>query len=155
MVSPELLRRHSFFGHLKEEHLVELAKIAHERHFGPGEFVFREGEPARELFVVLEGQVDTSVEIDHLGNRAVVDTLGAGDVLGWSTIVPPYRYTASGECTRASKVLAIDSAGLRRMLEADHDLAFEVYRKVIEVVARRLHATRLRLTSLLPERVVA
>jgi CRP-like cAMP-binding protein len=151
MISPELLRKSTFFGHLSEANLIALAKIASQERYEAGDLVFREGMPADKLYLILSGQIDLVIQIDAGGMTAVVDNLGSGDVVGWSTIVEPFRYTASGECGLPTSVVAIDSQALRELIETDHDLGCKIYRKVMDVVARRLHDTRLRLTSLLPQ----
>ena len=80
---------HPFFAKLDPEALAVVAGCATNVSFAPGEFLFREGQPANQFFVIRRGRVALQVHGPSAGT-VVVDTADAGDVLGWSWLVPPY-----------------------------------------------------------------
>lgn len=149
MVSPELFRRFPFFSSIDERQLARLAAISVRRTFAPGEILFEEGAQANWLYLIVSGAVGLWMSVDGLGRSVLVDVVGPGEVIGWSTLVPPYRNTARGEASRPSEVIAIDSERLRKLLEEDHTLGYYLYRQVAYVIARRLHDLRQRLAGLL------
>ncbi|HEY65564.1 MAG TPA: cyclic nucleotide-binding domain-containing protein [Caldilineae bacterium] len=150
MISPEVFRRSPFFTPVDEEQLTRLAMISEEEVYQAGETIFKEGEPAEKLYLILNGAIELWMRVDILGRSIPVEILGPGEVVGWSTLVSPYRYTASGEARVLTQVVAIDSMSLRQLAEEDHVLGYHLYRQVAGVIAQRLHDTRLRLASLLP-----
>jgi CRP-like cAMP-binding protein len=59
--------------------------------FHAGNRVFREGDPADRMWLIVTGRVAIDTNLADLG-EVVVDTLGPGAALGWSWLVPPYRW---------------------------------------------------------------
>ncbi len=86
MVSPEMLRRFNCFSPVGEESLKALATIAREECVPAGRQLFGEGDPADTLSLIVEGEVDIRYLLGS-GESYVVDTLIAGDILGWSALV--------------------------------------------------------------------
>ncbi len=150
MVSPEVFRRSPFFAPVEEAQLVRLAMISAEEAYGTGEVIFNEGAPADKLYLVVSGAIELRMHMDALDRTIPVEIIGPGEVVGWSTMVAPYEYTASGEARTPTRVVAINSVLLRQLAEEDHTLGCHLYHQVASVIAQRLHDTRLRLASLLP-----
>jgi CRP-like cAMP-binding protein len=74
-------------------------------------------------------------------------TLGAGDILGWSWLFPPYRWKFSARTMEETRALAADGKCLREKAERDHDLGYELLKRFAHVVEERLEATRLQLLN--------
>jgi len=111
--------------------------------YSAGAPLFQEGQPARRLFVLTEGEVDIVYE-SHIG-PVVVDTLVAGEMAGWSAIVPPYRTTASGIARGAVATIAIAADALRDLCEDDHELGYRLVSQVARVIVHRLTHSRLQM----------
>ncbi len=73
----------------------------------------------------------------------VVETLHEHDVIGWSWLFAPYRWQFDGRVTEAARVVVLDGACLRRSCEADHELGYELMRRLAGVAIQRLQAARL------------
>jgi CRP-like cAMP-binding protein len=153
MVSPEVFRKSPFFTPVEEAQLIRLAMISAEEAYQTGEVIFNEGAPADKLYLVISGAVELRMCIDASDRTIPVEIIEPGEVVGWSTLVAPYEYTASGEARTSTRVVAIDSVLLRQFAEEDYALGCHLYRQVASVIAQRLHDTRLRLASLLPSPV--
>src|SRR3972149_786157 len=65
MVSPELLRRFPFFAGLTDEEIKSIAMISEERKYDANTFVFREGNKAEKLFILIEGTIDIKINTDE------------------------------------------------------------------------------------------
>lgn len=150
MVSPEILRKFTFFSGLTDAQLVTVAKLSQQEKYDAGAIIFREGEPADHMYLILEGEVQLYIKVDDEGNTAVVEVLSWGDAMGWSVAVEPYILTATAQCTRPVTVVAIDGPGFRRFLDGDCEACALFMRRLAQIIAVRLNDTRLRLTSLMP-----
>jgi CRP-like cAMP-binding protein len=80
-------------------------------------------------------------------------TLEAGDVIGWSALLPPHRATSTVIALEASELILMDGEDLRAELAADPELAAAVYSALLEALARRLVATRQQLLDLFAQPV--
>ena len=90
MISPEVLRRYPYFAGIDDESLKQLAMIAEEKSVPAGTVMFREGDPATHLSVILKGEVNIQYVLGN-GELRTVDTLVEGDLLMWSALVEPYK----------------------------------------------------------------
>ncbi len=149
MVPLELFRHFPFFTPVGDHQLMRLAAISVEETYEPGETVFEEGASADRLYLVISGAIELWMRMDGLGRPIPVGVVGPGEVVGWSTLVHPHKYTARGEARGSTRVVAVDSIRLRQLAEEDHSLGYYLYRQVASVIAQRLHDLRLRLASLL------
>ena len=111
-----------------------------------GAFLAHEGEAANRFFVLRAGRV--ALEIESPTGPLVVETLGSGDLVGWSWIFPPHRWVYDVEVVERAHVVAIDAACLRDKCETDNAFGYRVMQRFAQVVAERLLATRIRLLDL-------
>jgi len=91
-----------------------------------GEVIFREGEPAQELYVVKSG----TVEIRH-GTR-VLETLQEGGIFGEMALVDQSPRIASATADVYSELLAVDRASLMEAVKAHPAFAMVMLRAVVE-----------------------
>ncbi len=139
-----VLAAHRFFADLPPPHLALLTGCATNVRVPPGTFLARAGEPADRFFLLRGGKV--VLEIVPPGREPlVVQTLGEGEILGWSWLVPPHRWTLDAVAVEETRALALDGACLRGKCEADHDLGYALLKRFAIVMAQRLEATRLQL----------
>ena len=144
MVSPELLRRYSYFAPIRHETLKKVAMISQEKVVAAGQIIFREWERADHLYVVLKGEVSVGYPLPT-GEDRPVDTLGEGDLMVWSALVPPYRTTGSGTTTKETHLVVIEAAKLRELCDEDPQLGFRLMTEVVKVLSQRLEGTRAQL----------
>jgi CRP/FNR family transcriptional regulator, cyclic AMP receptor protein len=115
-----------------------------QRSIDAGKYVFREGEPADHFYLIRQGRV--AIEISAPPRKAIiVQTLSAGDVLGWSGLVPPYQWRFHARAVESVRVLALDGKCLRARCEENHDLGYELLKRFAQVMTQRLEATRFQL----------
>jgi len=146
MVSPELLRRFSCFSPIQEESLKSLAAISHEDAVPAGYRLFGEGDPADTLSLVVEGEVDIQYLLGN-GELRTVDTLIAGDILGWSALVPPYKMTGIATTCKATRLLRVQAQALRELCERDPLLGYRLGTQVVRLLADRVEGTRAQLAT--------
>jgi CRP-like cAMP-binding protein len=142
----EDLPTHPFFAGLDAEALATVAGCAVNMHARAGEYLFREGESADSFFVIREGRVALEMRLPTGG--AVLDTADQGDVLGWSWLVPPYRWTFDGRAVEDVRAVRFDGACLRGKCAADPELGYALLQRIVGVMSARLHSARVRLLDL-------
>ena len=146
MISPEVLRAYPYFAGANEESLRQLAMATEELTFQEGQVLFREGQAAERLYILIRGEVDIQYEL-NTGEHRTVDTVIAGDVLVWSALVRPYRTTALAIARRTSEVIAVDSRKLRELCESDRDLGFSLMTEIAQATSHRLEGARVQLAT--------
>jgi CRP/FNR family transcriptional regulator, cyclic AMP receptor protein len=139
-----ILGEHPFFAGFAAEHLQLVAGCARNRRFDPGEYLFHEGGSADEFYLVRHGRV--ALEIVEPGRPPIVfETLGEGEIIGASWLVPPYRWMFDARAVDLTRAIGIDAACLRGKCEADHHLGYEMMKRFLPILTNRLHATRLQI----------
>ena len=144
MTLEPLLRDHPFLRELEPEYLALLAGCAANVRFREGAFMFREGEPAGQCFLIREGKMALEIAAPGRGS-IIVQTLGAGDVTGFSWLLEPHRWEFDGRAVEPVRALALDGTCLRGKCADDPRLGFELTQLFARLAIRRLQATRLRL----------
>ncbi|MGQ9602163.1 MAG: ATP-binding protein [Candidatus Bipolaricaulia bacterium] len=153
MVPARLLRRFELFSGLTEEELAFLASLGREEVYEPGTVLFKEGDPAREFFLVLAGEVALEMGLQlwpGAPKRQVeVETVSGGGSFGWSALIPPHTRTLSARCRGEARLIALPGDELRRLLDSDPKIGHKVSEKLAELIASRLRDTRAKLTEFL------
>jgi CRP/FNR family cyclic AMP-dependent transcriptional regulator len=142
-----LLQGHPFFAGLAPEDLALVAECARRGRFEAGEFLAREGELAAEFFLVLEGRVAISLPAPR-GDRLVVETIEAGEVVGWSWLLPPHIWMYDVSATAPVEALVMDGWCLRGKCDADPRLGYDLMQRFSRLMATRLAATRMQMMDL-------
>lgn len=107
------------------------------------EVIFREGEEANRFYLILSGKV--ALEATTGARQVQIQTLEAGEALGWSWVFPPHRWQFSARALAPVRAFFFHAPTLRQRLDEDPILGQAVMRRVAEVVFERLQATRQRL----------
>jgi len=139
-----LLKEHPFFQGMAPTVCTIIAGCAANERFNAGDYIFREGEPADKFYLLRHGNV--ALEIHAPGREPIiVETLQAGDILGWSWLVPPFKWRADARAIQLVRAISLDAKCLRGKYEDDHDLGYELFKRFVPVMARRMEASRLQI----------
>jgi CRP-like cAMP-binding protein len=140
----ELIAETPVFAGLEPAQLELIAGCARNERAGAGTLLVREGEPADRFFLIRHGAV--ALEVHAPGRTSlVIETLGDGDVIGWSWLFPPYRWQLDGRATEPCALVGFDGACLRGKCEDDHELGYALMTRFAANVVDRLQATRMQL----------
>ena len=138
-----MLDQHEFFAGMDAEYLALVAGCARNAVFGDGQFLFREGTPAETFYLVREGAI--ALEIAAPSGVLTVQTVGAGEVAGFSWLVGPHRWQFDGRAAGRVHAVEFDGACLRGKCDADPRLGYDLMRRFADLATRRLQASRLQL----------
>ncbi|GAA4792243.1 cyclic nucleotide-binding domain-containing protein [Streptomyces ziwulingensis] len=118
-----------------------LTALAREVSFPEDTRIFEAGDTADRFWVVRSGAVSLTQEVTPQ-QRVTVASLGAGDLLGWSWLFPPYRWDFGAEAFSPVRAHEFDAAEVLRLCEEDARLGVVLVRSVAEILAHRLETTR-------------
>lgn len=139
-----LLHDVPIFAGLDQPALELIAGCGSNVHYEPGALLFREGDPADTFFVIRHGSVAVEAFVPARGH-VTIETLEAGEVVGWSWLFPPYRTQFDARALSVVRATSFDGACLRGKCQADHALGYELMSRFAQVLIERLQWTRLRL----------
>jgi CRP-like cAMP-binding protein len=142
-----LIQEHPFFAGLDDAALELVAGCASNVHFAAGEFLFHEGDPADHFYLLRAGRVRLETSVP--GRVPVMlETIQAGEVIGWSWLFPPYLWQFDAVATESVRATAFDGKCLRGKCEENHDLGYELAMRSAHIMMQRLQATRLQLLDI-------
>lgn len=137
----------TLLGVLPPEGRERLMELAREASFPAGARIFEEGTRADRFWIIRTGSVTLDVHVP--GRRpVVVETLGPGDLLGWSWLFPPYSWHLGAEALSPVRAVEFDATVVRALCEADPVLGRALTRRVAEIIGHRLQSARARLRDL-------
>ena len=139
-----LVAQQPFFNGLSGPHLQLLADSAMETQFKAGQWLFRQGDPANRFYLILEGKVLIESEVKERG-MIPIRTLGPGDDLAWAWLFPPYYMHFSACAIEPTRAIFFYGTRLREQCEANHELGYQLMKRIAEVVIQNLNATQQRL----------
>lgn len=141
-----ILKGHIFFKGIKKEYFKLILELAREVEFKAGDVIFKEGGPADYFYLIKKGLV--AIEVMAGTNQPVtIQTIQAGDILGWSWLISPYRSRFNCRAAQDTQLIAFDGKRLREKCEANPDFGYELLKRLAEVFTQRLEATRLQLVN--------
>src|SRR5215467_5874596 len=132
---------HPFLAGMNHQELVLLTDCAIPVHFEKGQIIFREGDLANRFYLIESGKVVLESSGAH-GHAVLVDTIGAGDLLGWSWIFPPYVWHFTARAVEPTCAVFFYGTILREYCERDHSLGYELFKRMSAVMVKRLQAAR-------------
>ena len=140
------LAEHPFLKGLEPNLLKILVGCASNVRFDVGQFILREGEEANNFYIIRHGKVAIELFAAERGT-ITIQTIGEGEILGWSWLIPPYRWRFDARVVDLTRAIALDGKCLRTKCEQDHNLGYELLKRFAHVIALRLEATRLQLSD--------
>lgn len=146
------LTEHPFLKGIDPRHITFIAGCASNKQFPEGQFIFREGEEANYFYIILHGKVAIELFTPERGS-ITIQTIGNGEVLGWSWLIPPHRWRFDARVIESTNAIVLDGRCLRSKCEQDHDLGYELLKRFAGVITSRLEATRLQLLDVYGVRV--
>jgi CRP/FNR family transcriptional regulator, cyclic AMP receptor protein len=138
---------HPFLIGMSEHHIRLLADCAMRTSFEEEQVIFSEGDPANRFYLIERGCV--VLESSAGGAKPVViDEIGDGDLLGWSWLFPPYVWHFAARAAEPTEAIFFYGTVLREYCDKDQSLGFELFKRMSEVMTRRLQSARARLLEI-------
>ena len=149
VVAPEILKGMDIFEFLKLEELKDIAELAKIEEFEQGDLIFKEGDTAEKIYMVLEGRVSVEIII-YPGKRAPVYTMTKGKFFGYPSLLRVRKFTTAARCLDKVKVVSIVTDELEnKIFKKDCRRGYLVMKRTAELIAQKLSDTRMQILSLL------
>jgi CRP/FNR family transcriptional regulator, cyclic AMP receptor protein len=145
-VTAPALAAHPFLRGLPLDQLAALAGTATVVTFPARCRLFEEGGNATRFWLIRSGRVALDLDVPGQG-RQVIETLGMGEVVGWSWMFPPYQWAFGAAAVTPVEAVAFDAAAVRACCAADPLLGLELNWRLTRMVVGRLQTTRIRLLT--------
>jgi CRP/FNR family cyclic AMP-dependent transcriptional regulator len=144
----ELLAGHPFSQGMSPDEIAQVAKcVLGTARFAADDVILRTGDPADRCFLITLGDVALEAHSPGSGPR-IIQTVNAGEVLGWSWMFPPYKVSFDARALTPTEAVVLDGAALRKCAAEDMGLGYHVMNRVARMVVDRLQATRLQLLDM-------
>ncbi len=147
MLNAEELAGFPLVAGLTVQQRAAVADISRTVSFPAGKRMFEEGQIAEHCWLIRSGRVALDTELPGAG-PSVIQTLSAGDVLGLSWLVPPYRWRFGAVTEEPVVAVQLDATALRALAEQDPALGYPLLLGLFEALESRLYGTRARLLDL-------
>ena len=145
-VNAAALAAHPFLHGMSADHLGLLADAAHDVSFPARYRLFEDGGNATRFWLIQAGHVSLDLHVPGEG-PVVIESIGMGELLGWSWLFPPYKWAFGAVSATAVEAFEFDAPTVRELCAAYPELGYEFNQRVTRVLAKRLQATRIRLIA--------
>ena len=149
MVSTEWLKKTELFGTLSESQVNILLSRSSEESLPEGKTIFRQGDEANYLYILIEGMLDLSVKTGEKFDFLTSKVEKEGAAFGIPSLIEPFCYNVTATCLKPSKILAINAGRLKMDMEKDPKMGMEIMKKLVSIYFNRLNEMRSGVSNLL------
>jgi CRP/FNR family transcriptional regulator, cyclic AMP receptor protein len=143
MTLSETLKAHTFTSGLTDSQLAKLIPLAHEVSFREDQVILAAGQQSKHFYLLLSGSA--CIEVGTQSYVVWVQILNPGDAFGWSALLEKQDTLFQVRAREKCRALCLDGERLSATLHSDSDLAAELLRRTLHLVAGRVQATEARL----------
>ncbi len=147
MVSIDELKASSFFRDLKDVYLLKIEKLCQEEMFQTRDFIVKEGEEAKKIYILIEGSIAIQINLKKYHHVIISTIEEKGELFGWSALVEPKCYSATVKCLDKTKVLSISGKELEELFKNDPVMGLTFMKKIASLIDHRLITMRNRLAG--------
>lgn len=136
----KVLKRTEAFSSLGGEEIATIAGFSKIKQIAKDQRLFKEGEAATDLWVVISGKMDLRFELParQTTEAHTISTLSQNGIVGWSSLIPPFRYKLSAYCASPTcELVQINGEQLVKYLKNNPDIGYRVLSAMIRVVGNR------------------
>lgn len=142
----KLVADNEFFSRLAPEYMDFLADHAKIRTISDGEVLFQYGQKADHFYLIATGEVSVGVTAIQ-GPALELQRLGPGEFIGWSWLIPPYKWSFQARVTAPGEVLEFDGAAVLAQCEQDSRFGYELLKRFSALMSERLDFARRRIMA--------
>ncbi len=146
----QFLKEHPVFQRLSEVYLHQIAEHMKVVNLDVGATLFEEGDAARNFYIVMEGTIDLYAQMDG-DDEQWVQMIDVGEVIGWSWLVPPYRWAFSAKTRDGAMFMQFDADAIRELCERDPAFGYGTMKQICSLMLGRLHTVRAKMGARIRE----
>jgi CRP-like cAMP-binding protein len=142
MTTIEVLKRSFLFKSLPDDQVENIARLGQEKSFRAGEEIFKQGNRAKTLYVLLSGQISVRVKDNEEADLMAKTLEEPGAVLGTVALVKPHVYNVTAEAVSKARTFAIESHRLSEFMTANPLMGFSIMTCLNQSYLHRLNVKR-------------
>ncbi|MDZ7843430.1 MAG: Crp/Fnr family transcriptional regulator [Anaerolineales bacterium] len=147
-MSVDIVDRIPLLLEFSEEQLETLRPIIEEVSYQEGEVIFHQGDHAKYLYFIVDGEVSIRFKPDDGPVIPVADIEG-GDIFGWSSALGSQVYTSGAVCTKTGNFMRLEGERLKKICHDDPETGILILDQLAGVIAQRLRGTHQQVVELL------
>ena len=148
MVTAEWLKKAELFGSLNDSQLNDLLSHSTVKSFPEGETIFRQGEQANRLYVLVGGLIELSVKAEGKITFMASKIDKEGEVFGIPSLIEPFRYNVTATCLKPSNLLIFEADYINHKINEDTKIGMELMKKLASIYFNRLNDLRAGVSNL-------
>lgn len=148
MTTAQVLKKTSLFKALSDDQLKAVVRLSKEKSFQQGEKIFKHGQQAKTLYVLVSGSVSLRIDAPEELDLMAETFQETGNVFGMASLTKSHIYNVTAHCTRSTTALSLDSAGLQEIIRQEPVYGLEVMAELAPLYMNRLNNTRMAVTNL-------
>jgi CRP/FNR family transcriptional regulator, cyclic AMP receptor protein len=137
----EFLSTHEFFSGLSDDVLTFLYECSSTFAIKKGQVLFFQGENADKFYVVHKGRIAIQMPA-IIGPTLEIQALGKDQVVGWSWLIPPYKWNFQAVAEEDSELLMFDGSAILARCEREPKFGYELLKKFAALMSVRLDVAR-------------
>ena len=137
---------HPFLAGMNPRQLALLTDCAIPVKFKKGQTILREGDLANRFYLIESGRIVLESG-EGFGDPVIVESIGAGDLLGWSWMFAPYVWHFTARAAEPTEAIFFYGTILREYCERDPSLGYELFKRITPVMLKRLQSARQKMLS--------
>jgi CRP-like cAMP-binding protein len=132
-----LLSEIPVFRDMDEDLRLILMKNSSVAKYQPNHIIFREGDEADKFYLLRSGKVELEI-FSHDRGRDIIQTLNAGEIFGWSSLIPPHTWYCDARTVEPAELIILDGKYLRKMCDENHEFGYHLMKRVSYMLKKRL-----------------
>ncbi|MCK5162688.1 MAG: cyclic nucleotide-binding domain-containing protein [Desulfobacula sp.] len=147
-----------FFSDISRERLSEIEGFSIVQSYDKGSIVFQSNEPARNLYGIIEGDVELNIIFketivtkdikyeeyirkheETFERPIIIEEVKNKEIFGWSALVEPEKMTATATCTSDCEIILIPASKLKLLFSRDTETGYLLSSRLSVLIARRLN----------------
>ncbi|MDH4227903.1 MAG: cyclic nucleotide-binding domain-containing protein [Deltaproteobacteria bacterium] len=145
MDKKEILRNSYIFGSLTAKEIDAVAAISEEKKYKAASVIFKEGEKAEKLYLLVSGKVSIEMDVSSKEKVSVMTEAKPGGEFGWSALIDPHMHVVSARAAVDSTILCVDTKALDNLIAKDYYMGYVIMRGVAKLSAESTRNARLQL----------
>ena len=130
------------FEGLSKSQMQHLTAIAKETQIQMGQWLFHEGQEAKQFYVIRVGAVELFTKVNEEFELPLAMLRNPGSCFGTSSLIAPHLYSVSARCAVQGSLFIIERAGLEKLMKEDRDLGCIIMTNWSVHLLSRLKETR-------------
>jgi CRP/FNR family transcriptional regulator, cyclic AMP receptor protein len=135
------LLTHSFFSGLNDGTLDFLCQCSSSHEIKKGLILFQQGANADKFYVIHNGRISIQMPA-IMGPNLLIQTLENDHILGWSWMIPPYKWSFQAVAEKDTELLMFNGSALLAHCEQDPKFGYDLLKKFAGLMSTRLDVAR-------------